>query len=980
MRANLRGPTLALLCAAAATLAACGSSADGPACSNGVDDDNDGLVDFPDDPGCTSADDPSEVNSPPPDCNDDFDNDGDGLIDYPDDPGCLSPLQDDESDDCPDGRDCPECANGIDDDGDGLVDFPDDIGCESASDTKEHIFNANACSNAPAVVEFTGATATGTIPGVASNLMGSCGGEGAEVVYEILVTEPQVLVASTDVGGTAIDTVLYLRSVCQDTATEIACNDDAGGVTSELIAAVDPGVYYLVVDGGPGVFGNFSLSVERFAGEGTPCAETSECGPGLVCKDPAGGSALVCTLPECDDGIDNDGDTLVDFPDDPGCASRFDDDETDDCPSGPNCPACSNGLDDDSDTFIDYPDDDSCQSAGLPVEGCGIEMEPVLVATSGTTTGSTVGTSDDFTPSCASDGDAGDIVVFADLPATSTLTVSTTGSNFDTILSILPGTCSGTSLGCDDEGGGSGTSRIVKTNFPAGLYAFVVDGYFGDEGAVKFNLTGTIAPGGRCDGTLAASGALSCGSGYECGPAGTCVGMFECNDGVDNDGDLLVDYPNEPGCESPLDDDEADTCPSGPDCPACSNDLDDDGDGQIDFGADTSCTFAAGTSEACPSSEPVVALTQPVTAGDTTGHVHDLRPACSSTTNSAPDDIYQLDLPATTTITIAQTSTTGWDSVIELRDSSCGGTAIQCADSPTITRTNLAAGRYFLIVDGYSTAFGAYNVTVSGELASGASCEGALAASGALTCADGFACKGTPGSRTCAPAACNDAIDADGDGLPGFPSDPGCSSPSDDDEADDCPSGPNCPACSNDVDDDGDLFIDYGVDLTCGAASTSIEGCGPEVSPIFDVVAAVTTSTTSGLSDQFTAGSPCTFSTAAGPDRVHALVLPVPVASLTVDTNGSSLDTILSMYDGVCASRLACDDDGGDGLQSTFTLTNVAAGTYGIVVDSYGATGGAYSLKVRGTVAAGTACTSPLFGAGVLACPTGMSCTAGTCQ
>ena len=54
-----------------------------------------------------------------------------------------------------------------------------------------------------------------------------------------------------------------------------------------------------------------------------------------------------------------------------------------------------------------------------------------------------------------------------------------------------------------------------------------------------------------------------------------------------------------------------------------------------------------------------------------------------------------------------------------------------------------------------------------------------------------------------------------------------------------------------------------------------------------------------------------------------------------------------------------------------------------IQVDSYnsnGANNGPFTLNVRGTVAAGTACTSPLFASGVLACPAGTSCTAGVCQ
>ena len=64
-----------------------------PVCSDGIDNDNDGLIDFPADPGCTDANDTSENDStaPPQDpvCSDGIDNDNDGLIDFPADPGCT---------------------------------------------------------------------------------------------------------------------------------------------------------------------------------------------------------------------------------------------------------------------------------------------------------------------------------------------------------------------------------------------------------------------------------------------------------------------------------------------------------------------------------------------------------------------------------------------------------------------------------------------------------------------------------------------------------------------------------------------------------------------------------------------------------------------------------------------------------------------------------------------------------------------------
>jgi Tol biopolymer transport system component len=85
-----------------------------PACSNGIDDDGDGYVDYPADPGCTGPDDPSE-HADTPGCDDGIDNDGDGLVDMQD-PGCPFPQAPYED---------PKCDNGIDDDGDGLTDFAD---------------------------------------------------------------------------------------------------------------------------------------------------------------------------------------------------------------------------------------------------------------------------------------------------------------------------------------------------------------------------------------------------------------------------------------------------------------------------------------------------------------------------------------------------------------------------------------------------------------------------------------------------------------------------------------------------------------------------------------------------------------------------------------------------------------------------------------------------------------------------------------
>ena len=55
---------------------------------------------------------------------------------------------------------------------------------------------------------------------------------------------------------------------------------------------------------------------------------------------------------QCRDGLDNDGDTYIDYPADPGCASKNDNNEL-------GTVQCDNGVSDDFDGLIDYPDSDT---------------------------------------------------------------------------------------------------------------------------------------------------------------------------------------------------------------------------------------------------------------------------------------------------------------------------------------------------------------------------------------------------------------------------------------------------------------------------------------------------------------------------------------------------------------------------------------------------------------------------------------------
>jgi hypothetical protein len=95
-------------------------------------------------------------------CSDDVDNDGDGKVDFPADPGCSSYEGDDETDPAP----LPACADGFDNDGNGLIDAADSS-CPAASANSEGF-----CRGSSVAADLTGVslpiTVTGTTVGSAA--------------------------------------------------------------------------------------------------------------------------------------------------------------------------------------------------------------------------------------------------------------------------------------------------------------------------------------------------------------------------------------------------------------------------------------------------------------------------------------------------------------------------------------------------------------------------------------------------------------------------------------------------------------------------------------------------------------------------------------------------------------------------------------------------------------------------------------------
>ena len=284
---TVRHSTLSLFVCAALALSGCGGGdvvdddgADDTSdptflCSDGVDNDTDGLIDFPADPGCDSATDNSEDNTPSPACSDGVDNDMDGLIDFPNDPGC-STADDNTEENAP----LPQCSDGVDNDGDGETDFPADNGCANADDDNET--DPRQCAD-----------------GIDNDSDG-----------QIDLADGGCTDAGDDDESGPFE---CSDGIDNDTDGQTDFPDDPGCDSATDDDETDPVTAPQCSDG----IDNDTDGETDFPND-NGCDSASDDDE----TDPL-------TPVACSDGLDNDMDGQTDFPNDPGCESAADDDETD---------------------------------------------------------------------------------------------------------------------------------------------------------------------------------------------------------------------------------------------------------------------------------------------------------------------------------------------------------------------------------------------------------------------------------------------------------------------------------------------------------------------------------------------------------------------------------------------------------------------------------------------------------------------------
>ena len=533
-----------------------------PACSNRVDDDGDGLADFPADPGCSSAADTAETGA----CGNNTDDDGDGLSDFPSDPGCASSDDDSEKSAglvCDDGADndgdlaidfpadsgcfsptdtteTTACANGVDDDGDGLADYPSDPGCNNSADDSEQssslVCDDGIDNDGDLAIDFP--ADTGCTSSTDSSETTACA-NGTDDDGDGLAD-----LADPGCAGANDDSEKSSALVCDDGL------DNDGDTLVDFPA--DPGCADVTSN-------NESPQCNDGAdNDGDTLVDLADSGCSSASDD-----LELLVLPACSDGLDNDGDALVDFPADPGCVDAASDNESPQCNDGvdndgdgladladPGCAAandasekslalvCDDGVDNDGDALVDFPADPGCASV----------------------------TSNNESPQCndGADNDGDTLVDLADPGCSS--------ASDDLELLVLPA-CSD---GLDNDGDGlkdyptdTGCASLGDTSERG---ANICDNGTDDDG----------------DGLTDYPTDTGCSSVNDSSERGSNV----CDNGTDDDGDGTIDYPADAGCTS-----VADTSERQAGGAACDDTVDNDSNGQTDYPADAGCTGPTDTTE-----------------------------------------------------------------------------------------------------------------------------------------------------------------------------------------------------------------------------------------------------------------------------------------------------------------------------------------------------------------------------------------------
>ena len=390
-------------------------------CNNGKDDNCNGLSDCAD-PSCFG--DPTCSQPGQEICNNGIDDNGNGLVDCAD-PECLTSIV------CRPTPGQEICNNGIDDNGNGLVDcadpqcttFPACISIDCSVDVDFGTLAAHG-ARVTRMVDTTGATRSFTT-------CATPGGHG-RVARFVLTTTADVRLDFSQPPVTAAHVVALFRAGANEACDRnpVTCVNAGDAVTTtQTFPALAAGTYWLIVESYPGT-------------------------PGVTTVTLSTGT----TTPEiCDNGIDDDGNGLID------CQDLA-------CVNAPNC------------ITVECKPDVTLGALvlGAPAQSVRLVLDPM---------------ENRYKPTCAGSGpdsDGGDAAVALTLPEAGGIEVAFNQTGH-TIFSLYrqpdPGlACDEDQLTCDFEDDQSGA--VALTDEPAGKYILIFKATApGDEGTLNLRIS-----------------------------------------------------------------------------------------------------------------------------------------------------------------------------------------------------------------------------------------------------------------------------------------------------------------------------------------------------------------------------------------------------------------------------------------------------------------------------------------------------------
>jgi hypothetical protein len=254
---------------------------------------------------------------------------------------------------------------------------------------------------------------------------------------------------------------------------------------------------------------------------------------------------------QCNDGIDNDEDDQTDFPNDPGCSSAEDDDETDAEVDSATLTVIKTVMND-SETGTSGASDFTMNVTGATstsFAGSAEGVELTLTSfgeysvTEGDHEGYNVSYSEDCSGTIAANDDKVCTVTNDDIPeagpTTGTIVIIKDVVGADGVSEISDDSAFTVNVGSSSSTFGEGVPAVF-VGLEEGEYSISEDGKTGYSLVSVSSTTASVVAGATT--TVTIVNKIS----------------TECNDGIDNDEDESTDYPNDSGCSSASDSDEGD--------------------------------------------------------------------------------------------------------------------------------------------------------------------------------------------------------------------------------------------------------------------------------------------------------------------------------------------------------------------------------------------------------------------------------------